>query len=114
MRLTAVAPRLCLLLPLAVAAPSPLIAQSSGCDSYVAAVQTLQAAQFQFHADLRGLAVADGSGAGAFQFWVNPATAEWILLELGVGSETEGLRGCIKLSGRDYKEYDIGLKPLKE
>ena len=114
MRLSALCPRLCLILLVAVAAPSAVAAQSSGCDSYVAAVQSLQAAQFRFHADLRGLAGADGTGAGAFQFWVKPATAEWILLELGVGNETEGLRGCIKLSGRDYKEYDIGLTPLKE
>lgn len=114
MRLPALCPRLCILLAMAVGAPMPVTAQSSGCDSYVVAVQTLQAAKFRFHADLRGLAGADGTGAGAYQFWVNPVTAEWILLELGVGTEAEGLRGCIKLSGRDYKEFDIGLVPQKE
>ena len=92
----------------------PSFAQSSGCDSYVTAVQALETAHFQFHADLRGVAGAEGDGAGAFQFWVNPSTAEWILLELGVGTEAEGLRGCIKLSGRDYKEFDIGLTQATE
>lgn len=92
----------------------PALAQSSGCDSYVTAVQALETANFKFHADLRGLADASGAGGGAFQFWVNPATAEWILLELGVGSEAEGLKGCIKLSGRDYKEFDIGLTQATE
>lgn len=114
MRRVAPLARLCSCLTLACALPWPLFAQSSGCDSYVVAVQSLQEARFQFHADLRGLAGADGAGAGAYQFWVNPATAEWILLELGVGTEAEGLRGCIKLSGRDYKEFDIGLVPQKE
>jgi len=90
------------------------LAQSSGCDSYVTAVQTLGTAGFKFHADLRGVADSAGQGAGAFQFWVKPATAEWILLELGVGTEAEGLKGCIKLSGRDYKQYDIGLPVATE
>ena len=103
------------LLCLTALAPAvPVVAQSSGCDSYVTAVQALEAANFKFHADLRGLADASGAGDGAFQFWVNPATAEWILLELGVGSEAEGLKGCIKLSGRDYKEFDIGLTQATE
>lgn len=108
------APCLVLLCLIALAPAAPVAAQSSGCDSYVTAIQALEDANFKFHADLRGLADAKGEGAGAFQFWVNPATAEWILLELGVGSDAEGLRGCIKLSGRDYKEFDIGLTQATE
>lgn len=108
------APCRVLLYLIALAPAPPALAQSSGCDSYVNAVQALEDANFKFHADLRGLADANGEGAGAFQFWVNPATAEWILLELGVGTETEGLKGCIKLSGRDYKEFDIGLTQATE
>ncbi len=84
-------------------------AQSSGCDTYATAIKDMKLAEFQFHSDFRSV----GEKATPYQFWVRPATGEWLLMELAPAPDGGGLTGCITMSGKDFRQFDIGLPMVK-
>ncbi len=94
---------------LVLLAPMAAGAQSSGCDTYATAIKDMKLAEFQFHSDFRSV----GEKATPYQFWVRPATGEWLLMELAPAPDGGGLTGCITMSGKDFRQFDIGLPMVK-